>query len=708
MAPRASTSTSRRSSRLKENRTPTPAHAESGSSRSQNDKLPELPAKRRRITEGADKERMSSVALQHTGARRKRKSLSMLPDMPLDILYEVFTHLRPYDLLHLARTTKTLRKLLMTRSSSTIWRRARENVPQLPECPKDMSEPAYANLLFDPHCHFCLTPRTMKPMWACRVRCCKSCFKDQFVNLGVVFRSMTPRYDAIRPAAMLPAEVVNDQLYFLKRDLDKLLEYLATLNDNQEALKAVEAERMQAIEEQEEFAELLEAWHTSDKRRRRLEKEELVARRQDQILERLRLCGFDELDYMTPELRRSFEEHPLVKQPKELTDRIWNNISDPIISWAWAARTKLRMYRRCRHYTDRLCVFQEVLRDFYALHPYPEVVPSVADFSWHTATLRKILDEEPGVPLEGLKIPRKEFMKKVEADVADWRRDMARRLYDMIPPDVLPPLSKQHKDRALHHGANEETHASSEDDASPTDEQILRSLHACVTWFRCTVKGCLLDYPRVLAHECAKTGPPINLHPETDLDDLQNAYNIKLGEFPWNFTGDKVVYDMDAHRAAVKIVQVTLANTSAVPALTDKFWLDNLDERYVCGECSGVGVLFVMPWRVAVQHLSDERHRGKDVKLTVLNVEDRMEVLDREAEMLFPEYAKMWGCIRGGCRTRAMSLPDMLNHSLTCHGCKFPKKGVDYEFHPDAVTTPDVPPHAAAYSPAVLTTPIPR
>ena len=40
------------------------------------------------------------------------------------------------------------------------------------------------------------------------------------------------------------------------------------------------------------------------------------------IFERLRQCGFDdELDYMTPDLCISFQEHPLVKQPKELTDR---------------------------------------------------------------------------------------------------------------------------------------------------------------------------------------------------------------------------------------------------------------------------------------------------------------------------------------------------------------------------------------------------
>ncbi|TFK86169.1 hypothetical protein K466DRAFT_493293 [Polyporus arcularius HHB13444] len=76
----------------------------------------------------------------------------MLPDMPMDILYEVLQHLQPLGLLHLARTTKALRKFLMTRSASAIWRCARENVPGLPDCPKDMVEPSYANFMFEPHC----------------------------------------------------------------------------------------------------------------------------------------------------------------------------------------------------------------------------------------------------------------------------------------------------------------------------------------------------------------------------------------------------------------------------------------------------------------------------------------------------------------------------------------------------------------------------
>ena len=255
-----------------------------------------------------------------------------------------------------------------------------------------------------------------------------------------------------------------------------------------------------------------------------------------------------------------------------------------MIAWAEAARSQLRMHRHCQHYTERLCVFRDSLKEFYALHRYPEVVPSVADFSWYTPAFREVMDKGRDERVGEVITPREEFMEMVNAAAEEWRKDMARRLYDMIPPEARSQTKRNN-------------------DATPTDEQILRTLNASVTWFRCTVKGCVLDYPRVLAHECAKTGPPINLNPETDMDDLQNAYNIILREFPWNFTGDKVVYDMDAHRAAEKIVQVTLANTDAVPALTDKFWLDNLDERYVCGECSKDSHVYVMPWRVAVSAL---------------------------------------------------------------------------------------------------------
>ena len=59
----------------------------------------------------------------------------------------------PLDLLRLARTTKDFRNLLMSRSSISLWKDVLRNIPGLPECPPWMSEPAWVNLVFYPHCH---------------------------------------------------------------------------------------------------------------------------------------------------------------------------------------------------------------------------------------------------------------------------------------------------------------------------------------------------------------------------------------------------------------------------------------------------------------------------------------------------------------------------------------------------------------------------
>lgn len=69
---------------------------------------------------------------------------------------QIFSHLLPPDLLNLTRTTKALRGLLMHRDSTTVWKSARENLDNqdLYKGPsKNMSEPAYARLVFDTHCY---------------------------------------------------------------------------------------------------------------------------------------------------------------------------------------------------------------------------------------------------------------------------------------------------------------------------------------------------------------------------------------------------------------------------------------------------------------------------------------------------------------------------------------------------------------------------
>jgi hypothetical protein len=68
-------------------------------------------------------------------------------------LLQIFGFLHASDLLKVARTTKTLRKLLMSRSARAIWIQALRAEPELPECPEGMTEPAWVKLVFESVCH---------------------------------------------------------------------------------------------------------------------------------------------------------------------------------------------------------------------------------------------------------------------------------------------------------------------------------------------------------------------------------------------------------------------------------------------------------------------------------------------------------------------------------------------------------------------------
>ncbi|KAF9067604.1 hypothetical protein BDP27DRAFT_1449015 [Rhodocollybia butyracea] len=65
----------------------------------------------------------------------------------------IFCYLEPDDLLRLARTAKELRCILMSNTSASIWRTARENVKGLPIPLNGLNEPQYAHLCYESYCH---------------------------------------------------------------------------------------------------------------------------------------------------------------------------------------------------------------------------------------------------------------------------------------------------------------------------------------------------------------------------------------------------------------------------------------------------------------------------------------------------------------------------------------------------------------------------
>ena len=280
---------------------------------------------------------------------------------------------------------------------------------------------------------------------------------------------------------------------------------------------------------------------------------------------------------------------PVLNDPLSSNSSVWNNIKEPMLAFAQTARSERLMRERAAEYINRLRVIKHTVSDYLSLHPLWENIPSVADFSRYTLVFQTLMDRERDVFFKEVDLPSEVVKLALNEIVRQWRRDMQWRLYTMIPDEACP----EETERAIKRAA--ETEGGTLDDRST--ESILMALLRATTWFRCTQCDCLLDYPRVQAHQCLRTGPSINMDPKTDADDRANAYNIVLKEFPWNYSGDKIFYDMDARAAAQKVVRAYTLD----PNVTEGFDMDLDSPRFACGECSKNGSVCVMPWRVAVR-----------------------------------------------------------------------------------------------------------
>ncbi|KAH9966181.1 hypothetical protein BGW80DRAFT_744092 [Lactifluus volemus] len=134
--------------------------------------IEERASKRARANEAKSEGRTTNVPF-----KKRLGCLSELPTMPLDILYEIFGHLSPADLLSLGRLNKDFRRVLVTRKPWFLWKTALGSC-DAPPCPEDMSPPAWSHLLFGgTYCYSCGAPRVTKILFSLRRRACKSCLR---------------------------------------------------------------------------------------------------------------------------------------------------------------------------------------------------------------------------------------------------------------------------------------------------------------------------------------------------------------------------------------------------------------------------------------------------------------------------------------------------------------------------------------------------
>lgn len=74
---------------------------------------------------------------------------------PTSLLFEITSKLEPLHVLHLSRVSRQFMNVLANPNARHVWVAARRNIPDLPDCPTDMTEMQYASLLFERTCYVC-------------------------------------------------------------------------------------------------------------------------------------------------------------------------------------------------------------------------------------------------------------------------------------------------------------------------------------------------------------------------------------------------------------------------------------------------------------------------------------------------------------------------------------------------------------------------
>ncbi|KAH8094704.1 hypothetical protein BXZ70DRAFT_908808 [Cristinia sonorae] len=344
--------------------------------------------------------------------RGRRGSLADLPKMPMDIIFEVLAYLSPLDLLGLARTSKGFRSLLMHSSSARFWKAARRNVRDLPDCPRLLSEPAYASYVFENTCVECLK-RTLKP--ACPdtlVRFCDRCLSSltvfptdlknvapgmpDFQRATDLQRNCDPddqesnqdsddldqdldqdsdsgcgdedgyTYDVFRVCVAQRKQqwqYMHDR--YLKVDVMSLYKLWQTTPEDKYDSMILERRRM--IYELHEAADEIHEWMDQRQNERLEEIADKKRNREKRILRTLKDDGWEEeLQYImaNKSLLHDFTTVSTIKQSKELTERGWSRLKKPLAEYMESIRQKLRREQHESQTRTRLSSLKKAVESF--------------------------------------------------------------------------------------------------------------------------------------------------------------------------------------------------------------------------------------------------------------------------------------------------------------------------------------------------------
>ncbi|KAJ3984916.1 hypothetical protein F5890DRAFT_1513663 [Lentinula detonsa] len=622
-----------------------------------------------------------------SGVRRtqSRAKLSMLPSLNLDILLEIFSHLFPIDLLHLARTTKALRNLLMRRNTSTVWKYAFTQIQGLPECPSDVSFPAWAHLAFEPVCHNCYTSNVRNISWILRTRLCSRCAKICLEDAEIFDAKNNIDKDILE---CVPFNDKYCRKCCLASDRKRFVQELKAHREGRQ--KFVE-QKMAEVAARFDHALLCEDWSKALANEREIALQQIKDNRHNAISEKLLQLGYGKvLDFLSDEraddVKHSeyvpFHKHHLVRHPRNLTDKIWDSIKDDLEDYMQKVRAYIERKER------KELIWKRRERAALAWNEYRNAecepgsfLPNQIDI-WVWDPVRDII-ERPS-EAEVTKDSFEQVFRGLPSFIESWQRDKITQIVhnatDTLKWISFPGISDLELATCVFTCSN----------------NFFHSLMRCYE----DDQSCLMWFPEFVYHQCntltrRRYGENDEELQDLDSCELLSARSEALGFRRRQWSARWLFFDDKASRTVRSILTACGMSQSAKVQQ-----LDQEDPRLICLKCSfgakcdGERSFSVMTWRTAVQH-NVKKHFGdgqtKFQRISSLDVDEakRLETAEQvrrlSANPNHPQRPvdKLWRCtLCRDCSVEpgALTLAEMQKHQSRRHNRlkENLEEGVDY------------------------------
>ncbi|KAF7976685.1 hypothetical protein HWV62_5826 [Athelia sp. TMB] len=588
-------------------------------------------------------------------AKGKARKLEGIVIMPLDVLFEILSYLHPLDILHLSRTTKAFRRVLMNKTHASVWKAARENVRNYPECFPDMNEVQMARLAFDTHCYTILTVES-----------------GSLVEIGPLIRMIKIGVTTINWEDGLPALACTKDgsrtgsVLAFSQEIDSIKAHLATL------------------EPDEVTAYVEKRLNFKRKVNKRIERSQELQKARDSrraaITKKLVELGWgSELENIPEQpLKDTLIHHRLVKQPTRLTARIWTNIKPEMINY-------MERMKRNRMERERQAII--ISRKSYAIEavkpykisqlPWTEVMPEPPDYC-RMKPIKAILELPIDTDVDASSFAA--AVLELPSLFAEWQQDLKTQTLLQLQQHCSPnPFTGPF--------------------IGPPSLDTVQKLQLAATAFRCLRcnaghahniygdwdKAEPLLYPKLLNHTCFTR----QLYPSNNSDDsvrLKNSYfRSREG---WNNGLLRVDTDgVDMMEAIIKFCNLDPASAT----LND---LDDLDVWLGCRDCADwyegpdVAEVSVFGWRNALKH-QVERHSSKPVgwlelsgdQKTQANKNAPLGTIKGNCRKLITTTTERWSCVHcmdSICESEPQILDDLMEHLLDMHEITTPSINIDY------------------------------